>query len=204
MRCQGRVTAWKDERGFGFISPDDGGQPVFAHISSFTNRGRRPAGGELVTYEFATDDQGRLQAKAVAFVGDRARRLSTSAMLGFPSLLALCFIVLLGSAVFSGWLPPPILFAYLVASVITFFAYAFDKSAAVRRQWRTAESTLHLFAMIGGWPGAVFAQQFLRHKSSKWSFQVYFWSTVILNCMALAWLMSPPGVKLLRTLLSAS
>jgi uncharacterized membrane protein YsdA (DUF1294 family) len=161
-------------------------------------------GGELVTYEIATDDQGRLRGKAVTFVGDRAARSSASGMPSFPCLFALCFVLLLGSAVFSGWLPPAVLLAYLVASVITFFAYAFDKSAAVRGQWRTAESTLHMFAIFGGWPGAVVAQRFLRHKSSKWSFQVYFWATVILNCMALAWLMSPPGAGLLRSLLSAS
>ena len=46
MRQQGRLTGWKDEQGFGFIEPDGGGAQVFVHIKSFTDRRRRPEGGE--------------------------------------------------------------------------------------------------------------------------------------------------------------
>ncbi|MBF4509052.1 MAG: cold shock domain-containing protein, partial [Aeromicrobium sp.] len=35
MRGHGRLSAWNDERGFGFIEPDDGGPRVFAHINEF-------------------------------------------------------------------------------------------------------------------------------------------------------------------------
>ncbi|MGD9578618.1 MAG: DUF1294 domain-containing protein, partial [Syntrophorhabdus sp.] len=34
-----------------------------------------------------------------------------------------------------------------------------DKSAARNERWRTQESRLHLFALIGGWPGALVAQK---------------------------------------------
>jgi len=204
MRCQGRITTWKDERGFGFIAPDDGGQPVFVHISSFTNRQRRPEGDELVTYKLAVDDKGRLRAKAVAFVGERLAPSGGPGRSSFPPLFAVCFLFFVGAAVLCGWLPLAVLVIYLAASVLTFFAYAFDKSAAVRQQWRTAESTLHLFALFGGWPGAVAAQRLLRHKSSKGSFQVAFWVTVMLNCVAVGWLMSPPGTELLHAVLRAS
>lgn len=50
MRQQGRLTDWKDEQGFGFIEPDGGGAQVFVHIKSFTDRRRRPEGGERVSY----------------------------------------------------------------------------------------------------------------------------------------------------------
>lgn len=79
---------------------------------------------------------------------------------------------------------------YVVASVITFLAYAQDKSAAQHNRWRTKENTLHSLALVGGWPGALLAQKLLRHKSSKASFQRVFWVTVLVNVLAVSWLMS--------------
>ncbi|MET0656988.1 MAG: DUF1294 domain-containing protein [Steroidobacteraceae bacterium] len=40
---------------------------------------------------------------------------------------------------------------------------------------------------IGGWPGAWIAQQTLRHKSSKLSFQIEFWLCVVANLAVLLW-----------------
>jgi uncharacterized membrane protein YsdA (DUF1294 family) len=96
-----------------------------------------------------------------------------------------------------------VLITYIVASLITFVVYGFDKAAAVAQRWRTAEDTLHLLGLCGGWPGAMFAQRFLRHKCSKFSFLVTFWTTVIVNCLAVVWLMSPSGAALLRSVLQA-
>ncbi|PKO61660.1 MAG: DUF1294 domain-containing protein, partial [Betaproteobacteria bacterium HGW-Betaproteobacteria-17] len=71
-------------------------------------------------------------------------------------------------------------------------------------RWRTQESTLHLFALAGGWPGALAAQKLLRHKSSKPSFQFVFWVTVILNCCVLAWFFSTSGAEALRSMLGTA
>lgn len=70
MRFQGRISEWKDERGFGFITPNGGGSKVFLHISSFSSRTRRPTVGALVTYEFCADQVGRPKAGAAQFVGE--------------------------------------------------------------------------------------------------------------------------------------
>lgn len=86
-----------------------------------------------------------------------------------------------------------VVFIYLAASMVTFVAYYIDKSAARKGRWRTQEGTLHMLALIGGWPGALVAQTVLRHKSRKQPFRVIFWLTVILNCAALAWLLTPGG-----------
>lgn len=83
---------------------------------------------------------------------------------------------------------------YLMASAACFAAYAIDKSAARAGRRRTPERTLLLMGLACGWPGAVLAQQWLRHKSSKASFRARFWVTVVLNVGAFAWLAS-----LLRT-----
>lgn len=76
--------------------------------------------------------------------------------------------------------------AYAALSVACFIAYAIDKAAARARRQRTPERTLLLLGLAGGWPGALLAQQWLRHKSAKTSFQVRFWITVVLNVAALA------------------
>ena len=86
---------------------------------------------------------------------------------------------------------------YVGASVVTFIAYAVDKSAAVRGNWRTPESTLHMLSLSGGWPGALLAQQLLRHKSAKREFQLVFWGTVMLNVVGLVSLASPMARELL-------
>ncbi len=201
MRYQGRITTWKDDKGFGFITPNGGGEQVFVHISSFSNRQRRPGGNELVTYQLKVDGKGRVQANAVAFVGERPTPSAPLGRSSLPPIFAFCFLAFVVVAVIAGHLPAAVLALYLVASLIAFFAYAFDKSSAVRNQWRTQESTLHLLALLGGWPGALAAQRLLRHKSAKASFQSIFWVTVVLNCGALGWLFSPSGAKTLQSVL---
>src|SRR5688500_10314847 len=79
---------------------------------------------------------------------------------------------------------------YVAASVATVVAYGFDKSAAENNRWRVKESTLHMLALLGGWPGAFIAQRIFRHKSRKQSFQIGFMITVILNCAGLAALLT--------------
>jgi len=121
--------------------------------------------------------QGRIDTNAV-----------TSPDQTFALLLAAAALVGVGVAVGMGKLPVWVMLAYVTASLLAFLAYAFDKSAARRGRWRVSEQTLHLFALAGGWPGALIAQRWLRHKSKKASFQLTFWVTVVLNVFALGWL----------------
>jgi uncharacterized membrane protein YsdA (DUF1294 family) len=75
-------------------------------------------------------------------------------------------------------------------SLITFIVYGFDKWKAKRGQWRVKENTLHLLSLLGGWPGAGLAQQFLRHKSSKKPFRIMYWVTVVANIsIVILWLL---------------
>lgn len=104
-----------------------------------------------------------------------------------PLLLVVIFIAGLTGSAQQHMLPYGIAGMYLTLSLLTFIAYAIDKSAAKRGKWRTKESTLHLLALMGGWPGALFAQNLLRHKSVKASFRNIFWLTVVANLAVLGY-----------------
>jgi len=80
---------------------------------------------------------------------------------------------------------------YAAASLICFITYWVDKRAAIRQQRRTSERTLLLLGLACGWPGGLLAQSWLRHKSSKTSFQIKFWLTVAVNVGLLVLLLQP-------------
>lgn len=185
MHCKGKLTSWNEEKGFGFITPADGGKRIFVHITSFLNRGRQPEVDLSVTYKVSSDNQGRPCAVQVALPGD-TRKSGT-----YSYIIGLLFFTVVAGSVLANKIPLLILVLYFVLSLLTFFVYAKDKSAARRDTWRTPESTLHLFSLVGGWPGALIAQQKLRHKSKKQPFRFIFWTTVLLNCSAFSLLFIP-------------
>ena len=187
MRYQGKIKNWKDDQGFGFITPNGGGEKAFVHIKAFAGRARRPVEGDLVTYQLGNDERCRLRAEDIRFVHGRETSAGSQGSIALDSMFAILFCLLLALAALKGRLPFAVLGLYCAASMITFVGYAIDKSAAQQHRWRTQESTLHLFGMLGGWPGALLAQKTLRHKSKKKKFQAVFWGTVMLNCAALGW-----------------
>jgi uncharacterized membrane protein YsdA (DUF1294 family) len=93
----------------------------------------------------------------------------------------LIYLTALSLAAITGVLPWMIVLVYLAMSVIAFLIYGWDKSSAKNGRWRTPEKTLHLLSLVGGWPGALAGQRIFRHKTSKKSFQVVFWITVVIN-----------------------
>jgi uncharacterized membrane protein YsdA (DUF1294 family)/cold shock CspA family protein len=196
MRFGGIVKSWIDDRGFGFIEADQGGQEVFVHIKAFPARAGRPQLNQRVTFEIELNREGKKRAKNVEVTrparAQKLRQNNNPAQWGTASLFAIPAFILVYFVVTLMWRVPSWFAAlYVVASVICFGAYAADKSAAVSGNWRIAESTLLLFGLVGGWPGAIVAQQVLRHKSNKASFRSAFWGTVVLNVVAFVAVNSP-------------
>lgn len=73
MRSTGKLSKWNDDRGFGFITLDEGGDEVFVHISAFPKDGSRPCIGESLSFEIEADGKGRKQARYV-FCPERKSR----------------------------------------------------------------------------------------------------------------------------------
>jgi uncharacterized membrane protein YsdA (DUF1294 family) len=69
----------------------------------------------------------------------------------------------------------------MMMSIICFAAYGLDKQLAVNGGRRVPESTLHLLALLGGWPGAILGQRHFRHKTKKLSFLIEFWLVVVVH-----------------------
>jgi len=201
MRSKGKIASWNDDKGFGFVTPFDGGAKLFIHIKAFKNRSRRPEANDVVTFSITKDKQGRTQAADATLAGEKLSKKSAHAPNPFAVGFAWLFLVVVGVSYFFADLPSIVVGAYLLLSMITFIAYAIDKAAAQAGRWRTSESSLHLLALLGGWPGALLAQQTLRHKSKKGSFRVVLWITVILNCAGFAWLHTADGHDFIKQVL---
>lgn len=201
MRYQGKITSWKDDQGFGFVTPNGGGEKAFVHVKAFSMRSRRPVEGDLITYETTMDEKRRLRADNVRLMGERDVSNTSAGTRSLGTIFAALFCGSLVLALFMGRIPFVVLGVYFAASIIAFLAYAIDKSAAQNNRWRTPENTLHLLSLIGGWPGALFAQKKLRHKSKKEEFKRVFWATVILNCSALGWFSTKDGFAYIQSII---
>lgn len=203
-RQLGRITQWNDDKGYGFVTPHEGGARAFVHVKAFRTGSRRPVEGDLISFEASMDAKGRANAASARFAGQRVQvsqprasrpsaplRRIPRRLLGVLALLAT-----LAAAVVE-WAPVAVPLVYGLVSFVSYLVYWWDKDAAGAQQGRVPENTLHLLDLLGGWPGALIAQQQFRHKTVKVSFQVTFWITVLLNVLAAAWLLRA-GIAQLR------
>jgi uncharacterized membrane protein YsdA (DUF1294 family)/cold shock CspA family protein len=209
MKKKGIVAKWDDARGFGFIRSPASTMDVFFHVRDFHGgRSGAPRQGMAVTFEeiivggkgprgmsVQPVDVPAPSTKPYAAPVRRQLRHarieaapSGSGALGILPLMLVYAAAMLW-AVWTRRLPWWVLTALPAINMTTFFAYWQDKYAAEKGRWRINEDTLHLFSLAGGWPGAWFAQQILRHKSRKAEFRATYWVTVMLHCGAVGgWL----------------
>ena len=157
----GRLIKWTDDRGFGFILPEEGGDTVFVHISGFQPASRRPAEGDVVYFQVDRSDR-RTKAHNVRL---KTLPLPDTTVIAY-GVGILCLTVYFLYAFGLIQLGAPIKM-YLTMSIVTFGFYYVDKKRAELKKWRIHSTTLHVLEGIGGWPGALLAMAMLRHLTRK-------------------------------------
>lgn len=200
-RIEGTLTSWDDDRGFGFLTPTSGRGRAFVHITAFGRGTARPRLGETFSYEVDRHGDRGPAAVRVAAVGSRwsaPRARAPRPTRSGTVALVVGLVVTLGAAA-AVWtltrdstspqldgLAPWLVGGLVGVNALTALVYALDKSAARRGRRRMPERTLLLLGLLGGWPAALVAQQLLRHKTSKRSFQLAFWATVAIDVLVIA------------------
>jgi uncharacterized membrane protein YsdA (DUF1294 family)/cold shock CspA family protein len=217
MLLEGELRRWDDAKGYGFIRVGTGQPDVFVHISAFAV-GTRPKVGDRIIYGQVTLDKGKPRAGEAVVKGSAAdtspyrqarpsspptrgsaprgrppRDTRTRPLRPTPALFAVALLTLgcLASALSFLRVSPLPLLAYPLASLSAFILYGHDKIRAIRGEWRVPEALLHLVELAGGWPGAWVAQQMMRHKTVKASYQAGYWFIVSLHVVfwGLWWLL---------------
>lgn len=75
-----------------------------------------------------------------------------------------------------------ILLVYLlIINLISFLAFALDKSGSRRDKWRTKESTLFILSLLGGASGGMIGMLIFHHKISQKKFYIGLPLIFILN-----------------------
>lgn len=109
------------------------------------------------------------------------RRSSVMKKKSIPLLLCISFIAAMSYCFWVQWLPMWLLYVLIFINVLNFIFYGMDKLAAVKHWQRTPEKHFYLLALLGGWPSGILGQLVFNHKTSKLSFQRYFYGMMLLN-----------------------
>ena len=203
MQDQGRLVEWFDEKGYGFIQPNDPEkQRVFIHIKDFARKGPRPILGCALSYRVILDERGRYRAQQVTYlkaaqVFEHQAQPKKSSSSQRWSVMQIGIVIYIGFVVIASFiklLPPYTLLFLSLMNVLSYWLYAQDKEAAQLGKRRIPEQTLHIVDALGGWCAAWLAQQKLRHKTQKQPFRKIYFCTIILNILLICWLISPLNV----------
>jgi uncharacterized membrane protein YsdA (DUF1294 family)/cold shock CspA family protein len=193
---KGRVIDWNDDKGFGFLRTAELPNDVFFHIKDVKDKRHDIAVGRKADFEVTKGRDGKSRAIKV-----RLQAPALSWVFSVP-VIATILAPFIGAALVFNRYPYLLLIALLV-SVITFYLFRWDKRQAQINGRRVAEFQLHLWELMGGWPGSLLAQRLYRHKIRKRSYQVKYWLMVSLHvCLYLEmawhqsqWLYQIPGAQ---------
>lgn len=66
---RGILVRWNDEKGFGFIQPEQQGKDVFIHITVLKHMARKPQVGDSILYRTEVQNDGKLKAIKASIEG---------------------------------------------------------------------------------------------------------------------------------------
>lgn len=170
-----RIIEWDEANGYGSLAHETG--RVFLHTRNFKHHHRIPRLGDTVLYQIGLDD--RKREIAVHAVLLRCGGLFHHLKPTWPSLLLVMPIV---AIIFA---PTPYPFWYSLAyilsiSIITYIVM----QRTYRRSYSThklpPDSTLHIFELIGGWPGSYVAQHSRTMPGRRLGYRLAYWAIVII------------------------
>ncbi len=102
---QGILKTWKDDRGFGFIKPDDGSDDIFIHISALKGFVRRPYRGDVIYYEVEQTEDGKSKAVNARIEGVEIHAEESVSKLGIWVSIAVIVTFIAGLGLyFGGWI----------------------------------------------------------------------------------------------------
>ncbi|MEO8685859.1 MAG: cold shock and DUF1294 domain-containing protein [Devosia sp.] len=194
MAQQGELIEWNDERGFGFIRPDDGSPRLFVHISQIGRIATRPRTGDRVSFGVGPGRDGKSAATNVRIAGAnpiKGRALARGVEVvaqhhdRIRAYLGLALLTMLAFGCLTGSVPLLLGALYLVLGMASAWLYYADKQSAEAGEWRTSEATLHSLDLAFGIIGGLLAQQIFRHKTAKRGFAAM---TYIIAAVHALWL----------------
>ena len=119
MRLVGRISDWNEDKGYGFVTPHDGGDRAFVHIKAFQFGSRRPIDGDLISYAASKDARGRTSATEIRHAGQRIEKRKPYRP--FPRLaLGITFLVAVSLGMFFGIVPAMITIGYVLLSCVSY------------------------------------------------------------------------------------
>lgn len=185
----GEIVHWNDKKGYGFIKTANNEPNIFFHISAFAYQNQRPKKGEQVCFTLQTTEF-KTNAKRVLLSGHESGLFDSIPydLPGKKAYLAEAAVYILLDMLFYAVLSTisiPITLTSLIISGLTFILYSLDKHASLNNHQRIPEASLHIAALLGGWPGALIARPLLRHKTKKNRFIIFFWMSIIVNFFCL-------------------
>ncbi|GFD94373.1 hypothetical protein KUL156_15780 [Alteromonas sp. KUL156] len=129
-------------------------------------------------HTLANEAYGYLMACLINGLSMKYRKSLSSALISLFCGVLTLFVLL-------DRLPIIVPVGYGALSLFAVLIYGIDKSAAKKDMWRISEAKLHLLSLVGGWPGALLAQQIFKHKRNKSSFMKVYWVMVVVNLFLL-------------------
>lgn len=98
---KGKLKRWNDDKGFGFITSDNG-KDIFIHVSALKRMERRPKIGDVITYQIDTDNDGKEKAvnakiEGVAEVREKPVRKNVKKSNGLSAILSVILVISIGT-----------------------------------------------------------------------------------------------------------